>query len=123
MRPFISLCLLCLLVTCSSPKKELLPVKLSADSVIPRDEMIRVLVDVQLVEAALNLQKNRGENISHITGNYYQWLFRKYHISDQRFRDNLKYYRSDPENFSKMYEEVLKNLTDKANKAQPAVKK
>ena len=37
-------------------------------------------------------------------------------MSHQRFRDNLNYYKMDPENFSKMYEEVVKNLTDKANK-------
>jgi hypothetical protein len=116
MRPVIILCLFCFLVSCSGPQKELLPGRLSVDSVIPRDEMIRVLVDVQLVEASLNLQRNKGGNIPLLTQNYYQWLCRKYHMSHQRFRDNLNYYKMDPENFSKMYAEVLKNLTDKANK-------
>ena len=122
MRPFIILCLLCLLVSCGGQKNEYTP-KSATDSIIPREQMIRILVDVQLVEATLNLQKNRGQDISHLTGNYYQWLYRKYHISGKRFRNNLNIYRSDPQNFSRMYEEVLKNLTDQANKAAKPVKK
>jgi exopolyphosphatase/pppGpp-phosphohydrolase len=51
-----------------------------------------------------------------LTREYYQWLYRKYHMSQRRFKDNLNYYEMDPENFSKMYEEVLKNLTEKSAK-------
>jgi len=123
MRSVIIFCMLCFLVSCGGSKKELLPGKLSADSVIPRDEMIKVLVDVHLVEASLNLQKSRGGNVSQLTQNYYQWLCRKYHMSHQRFRDNLNYYKMDPQNFSKIYEEVVKILTDKASKAkEPGIK-
>lgn len=122
MRSVIVFCLVCLSISCSGPKHEY-PRGLSSDSVISRGQMIRILVDVQLVEATLNLEKNRGKDIAHLTGNYYQWLFRKYHISDKRFRNNLDYYRSDPENFSKMYEEVVKNLTDQANKSSQKGKK
>ena len=123
MRLVIIFCLLCFLASCGGPKKELLPGRLSADSVFPRDEMIRILVDVHLVEASLNLQKDRRGNVPLLTQNYYQWLYRKYHISHQRFRDNLNYYKMDTENFSKMYEKVVKNLNDKANKpVQPGKK-
>jgi hypothetical protein len=123
MRPVILFCLVCFLVSCGGPKKEVLPGKLSADSIIPRSKMIRILVDVHLVEASLNFQRNRGVNVSQLTQTYYQWLYTRYHMSHQRFRDNLNYYKMDPENFSKMYEEVVKNLTDKANKPVTPVKK
>jgi len=123
MRTVIIFCLLCLLISCGGPKKEYLPPRLSADSVIPRDDMIRVMVDVQLVEASLNYQRNKGGNIPLLTQRYYRWLCRKYHMSHQRFRDNLDYYKMDPENFSKMYGEVLKILTDKANKTGEPGKK
>ena len=123
MRLAIIFCLLCFLASCGGPKKELLPGRLSADSVFPRDEMIRILVDVHLVEASLNLQKDRRGNVPLLTQNYYQWLCRKYHMSHQRFRNNLNYYKMDTENFSKMYEKVVKNLNDKANKpVQPGKK-
>ena len=123
MRFVIIFCLLSLLASCGGPKTELLPGKLSADSVIPRDEMIRVLVDVHLIEASLVLQRNRGGNNPLLTQNYYQWLCGKYHMSHQRFRDNLNYYKMDPKNFSKIYQEVVKNLTDQAKKpGSPAEK-
>ena len=85
--------------------------------------MIKVLADVHLVEASLVLQRNRGENIPSLTQKYYQWLYRKYHISQYRFRDNLNYYKMDPENFSKMYQEVVIKLTDLAKPPQIPLKK
>ena len=118
MRTVIIICLISLLASCGGPKKELLPGTLSADSVIPRDEMIHVLVDVHLTEASLILQRNRGGNIPLLTQNYYQWLCGKYHMSHKRFRDNLTYYKMDTKNFSKMYQEVVKNLTDQAKKPE-----
>jgi len=123
MRPVIIFCLLCFLASCGGHKKELLPGRLSADSIIPLDEMIRVLVDVHLVEASLDLQKDRRGNVPLLTQNYYQWLCRKYHMSNRRFRDNLNYYKMDTENFNKMYIEVVKNLNDKANKPREPGKK
>jgi len=116
MRIVILACVLCLLASCSSPQKELLPAGLSADSVIPRNEMIGILVDVHLVEATLVIQKNKGGNIPLLTENYYSWLCRKHHVSDRRFRGNLDYYKRDPENFSKMYDEVLKILSAQVKK-------
>jgi len=122
MRCVILFCLICLLFACSSPKKELLPARLSADSVISSDEMIHILVDIHTIEAALVLQQSRKENVPLLTKNYYQWLFRKYHISQNRFRDNLNYYKMDPEKFSKMYHEVVKDLTEQAKKQEMPVK-
>jgi len=116
MRHVFFLCLIFLLASCRGPKTELLPAGLSADSVIQRKEMINILVDVHLVESSLDFQRNRRENIPVLTQRYYQWLCRKYHMSDKRFRGNLNYYKMDPENFSKMYMEVVNILTDKAKK-------
>jgi len=123
MRSVIILCLLSLLVSCGGTKTELLPGKLSADSIIPRDEMIRVLVDVHLIEATLVLQRNRGGNNPLLTQNYYQWLCWKYHMSHERFRDNFNYYKMDTKNFSMMYQEVVKNLTNQAKKPGDPVEK
>ncbi|MCX6247687.1 MAG: DUF4296 domain-containing protein [Bacteroidetes bacterium] len=123
MRTFIASCLICLLVSCNGHKKELLPAGLVADSILPREKMISVLVDVHLVEASLNIEKNRGGDIALLSENYYQGLCRKYHMSKRRFRENMNYYKMDPENFSKMYGEVLQNLTDLAKKEGQPVKR
>jgi hypothetical protein len=118
MRIVIIFCLFFLLASCGNPKTELLPPHLSADSVFSRDEMIHILVDIHLVEASLIFQRNRGKNMSLPSQNYYQWLYRKYHMSRQRLQGNLDYYRMDVRNFSKMYEEVVKDLTDQIKNPQ-----
>jgi hypothetical protein len=123
MRSVIIFCLLCLLVSCNKTKTETIPGSLVSDSIIPRDEMIQVLTDVHLIEASLVLQRNRGENIPLLTQKYYQWLNRKYHMSQRRFRDNLNYYKMNPENFSKLYEEVVINLTNQTKLPQNQQKK
>ena len=96
----------------------MLPPHLSADSVFTRDEMINVLVDVHLIEASLVYQRNHGGNIPQLTQSYYYWLYKKYHMSQQRLKGNLDYYKMDPKNFSKMYQEVIKTLTDQTKKPE-----
>jgi hypothetical protein len=118
MRIVIIFCLLGLLISCRGPKTELLPPHLTADSVFTRDEMIHMLVDLHLVEATLVFRRNREKNIPQLTQNYYQWLYKKYHMSPQRLRGNLDYYKMDPKNFSKMYQEVVKTLSDQAKKSE-----
>jgi hypothetical protein len=122
MRIVIIVCLLGLLASCRSYKTELIPPHLSADSVFTRDEMIKMLVDVHLVEASLVFQRNHGGNMPQLTQSYYQWLYSKYHMSNQRLRGNLDYYKMDPKNFSKMYQEVVRILTDQARKPEPQQK-
>jgi hypothetical protein len=123
MRIVIIFCLIGFLTSCRGPKTELLPPHLSADSVLTRDEMINVLVDVHLVEASLVFQRNHKGNIPQLTQNYYQWLYKKYHMSPQRLRGNLDYYKMDPKNFSKMYQDVVRTLTDRAKKPELQQKK
>jgi hypothetical protein len=113
MRCLISLILLCCLVSCGSHKTDTRPEKLPPDSIISRDRMIRILVDLHLVEATIQLQRNKGKDIRLMTQENYQWLFSRYHISRDRFTANLDYYKQDPENFGKMYEIVVKELTDR----------
>jgi hypothetical protein len=114
MRPAILLGLVWIMVSCSSPKSELLQAGLPADSVIQHDEMVKILVDMHLVEAALDLQRTRAADTPQLTQNYYQWLCRKYHISFHRLRENINYYKMDPASIGKIYKEVSKELNDMA---------
>jgi hypothetical protein len=89
---------------------------LPADSIIPREEMIRMLADVHTVEMALMFERNRGQDPQPMSVFYYKKLFSKYRMSRDRFTRNLAYYRDDPEELIKMYEEVV-DLLDKRAKA------
>ena len=116
MRCFISLILLCCLASCGHRKTETRLERLPADSVISRSQMIRLLVDLHLTEAALQLQRNRSGDIPMFSQEYFGWLYSRYHVTRKRFLANIDYYKQDPENFSKMYEEVLKELTGRWKK-------
>ena len=116
MRGFLALILFCCLVSCGNPKKTTLTGGLPADSIISRDQMVRIMVDLHLVEATLQLQRNKGKDTHLLTKEYYQWLYSRYHISRNRFMANLNYYKQDPENFGKIYELVLKELIHRSQK-------
>jgi hypothetical protein len=122
MRRCIALIILCCLVSCSHPEKKTRNGELPSDSVLSRSQMTRLLTDLHLVEGALQLERNRGANMQALSQQYYQWLFSRYHISRKRFLANLDYYKKDPETFQKIYEDVVKELTDRAKKP-PITKK
>jgi hypothetical protein len=88
------------------------------DSLIPQEEMIRIITDVHLTEAALIYLRNHGKNNKDLAPDYYNVLFSKYRMSKKRFSENLEYYQQDQENFIKMYEAVLNKLTSPSPKAK-----
>jgi hypothetical protein len=114
--------ILYVMTSCGDRNTSSLPASLPADSVIPREEMIHVLADIHLVEAALQVQRNQHLSLAQVTTGYYEWLCSKYHISKKKLMGNLGYYKQDPEKLNKMYEEVVKELTDRA-KNVPKLKK
>ena len=80
------------------------------DSIISRDQMVRILTDVHLAEAALAYLKTRGEQTKGFSNDYYNAVFSKYKISRKRFTSNFDYYKRDQEDLIKIYDEVIKNL-------------
>lgn len=103
-----------LLLSCGEPSviKEIDPI-VPSDSLIPKEKMIRLLVDIHIVEAALVVKRNETEETNDLAIQYYQAVFKKYGISRNRYDKNLKFYRQDPEEFGKMYEEVIRELTER----------
>lgn len=106
--PFILLA--CVFWGCGHRSKETVELTFPKDSVIGREQMIRILVDLQLMEAGLQLQKNSGIRNDSVEVIYYNGLCRKFHISMKRFKENLEYYQQDKEDFYMMYEDVMNRL-------------
>jgi hypothetical protein len=92
------------------------------DSLISRGEMIRILTDIHLTEAALGYLKTRGDASKSISDDYYNALFSKYKISRKNFQSNFDYYKLDQENLIKMYEEIIDNLEKMKKQGQPKKK-
>ena len=110
--------LLCtLLLGCSEKKdRSLSPFVIPADSVISPDKMVLIMADVHVIEAALLFESNEALESKEDVGFYYKGIFNKYHISPARYNQNLKFYRQNPENFARMYEQVIKVTDDRQKK-------
>lgn len=123
MRCLAFLSFLVILTGCKSSGEKDFPQGLMKDSIIPQTEMIDILADIHILEAALQIQRNKNGDVIAREDFYYKKLFSNYKVSRRRFELNLSYYERNPENFRKMYEEVVKeldtlqkqNLSSKAN--------
>jgi hypothetical protein len=80
------------------------------DSLISRRQMIRILTDVHLTEAAISFIKTKGDAPKNLSEDYYTAVFSKYKISRKNFESSFDYYKGDQEDLIKIYEEVIKNL-------------
>jgi hypothetical protein len=121
MRCIAVLSFLLLLAGCKSSGVKDLPAGLARDSIIPQTEMINLLVDVHILEAALQIKRNNIGDANPMELYYYNRLFSKYKLSRNRYKLNLEWYEQDPESFRKMYEVVEQKL-DEAAKRSKSVK-
>lgn len=108
-----------ILCGCKSSGGKDLPYGLVKDSIISRTLMINILADVHVIEAVLQFQRNKNGDVGKMEDFYYDKLFSKYKMSKGRFELNLNYYEMDPENFRKMYDEVVKKIETSAKMADP----
>ena len=110
----ITICLCFLLVSCME-KKEIPSgdASIPADSLISSEKMIHIIADVHVVEAALLLERNQEVETKANAEFYYQAIFRKNHISQTRYDENLRYYSQNPSEFVKMYDKVIQELENR----------
>ncbi|MBE0648866.1 MAG: DUF4296 domain-containing protein [Bacteroidales bacterium] len=95
---------------CVPDRKSEIVSTIHADSIIPEAQMILMLADAHVIEAALVIARNRGINTKEQGNYYYTGLFSKYGVSRERYQQNIDFYRSNPELFIHLYEEVNKEL-------------
>lgn len=72
--------------------------------IIPRDKMISVLTDIQVVDAYVSalpidsLKKNKID--------FYTSVFKKYQTDSTQFRKSMEFYSKDPDQMQLMYEKI-----------------
>ena len=76
-----------LLVSCSSEKKKQAPTVLLSET-----EMVDVLTDVQIMEAAIAYKKNINQPTEYFKTAGYDTIFSHYGITDSIFKANMIYY-------------------------------
>ena len=104
---------LLLLFACTRDQQPVEAELMPADSIIPEGEMVLLLADVHIIEAALTIERNRGQDADSLANYYYSGVFKKYRISRKRYQENLEYYRKDPDGFFILYGKVNKELIDR----------
>jgi len=80
---------------------------------IPREQLIRLMADVELTEAALKLKqvKMSRDSVKLIAEKCYDSLYHFYGVTPELFRENLRYYQLDMEEFQAITDSVIINLT------------
>jgi hypothetical protein len=122
-------------LACNQPKEK--AVEKPAD-LIPEDKMVQVLADVHLLEAALNLRFPQANHPLHNNGpielmhdtivpnnfpdansqvplSWYD-IFQKNGVTKKQYESSMKWYCSDPEKLSALYDDVIVELTKRQTK-------
>ncbi|MBW6492274.1 MAG: DUF4296 domain-containing protein [Lentimicrobium sp.] len=89
-------------------------------NIIPRGEMIRIMSDVEITEAALRFMQSKvsRDSLEVITEKSFDSLYIFYGITPAQFKENLIYYQQDLKNFEKMIDEVMLIITKSKDSVQ-----
>jgi hypothetical protein len=81
------------------------------DSVLPEEKMAEIFVDLNLLEATLNIHAG---NINSLAGNSSKLkvnFYSKHQVSKEQFDESYKFYTENPELLVEIYTLVLNNLS------------
>jgi hypothetical protein len=94
----------------------------SEKNIIPRKELIPVLVDIHLMDAMLSDIEYREQIIQSDTADYYKAVIRQHGYSKAQFDSSISYYSQDLKKFDKIYQEVLVRLSKLETEAQEKIR-
>ena len=83
--------------------------------IIKHDQMVSVLTEVHIIDGGIySIGQNPDSLYKYGTGRYLA-LFKKHHTDSAQFTKSLKYYTTQPVELQAMYDQIIKNLTKKAD--------
>lgn len=84
------------------------------DRLIPQDTMVMILRDIHFAEARVNkLNVSATDSTRLIFEVAEKKIYQKYHIDTTVYRQNYRYYVTDPERFGELYKKVVKDIEDR----------
>ena len=102
---------ICLFFSCSSEKKKQAPTVLLSET-----QMVDVLTDVQIMEAAIGYKKNINQPTEYLKTIGYDTLFSHYGITDSIFKATMVYYYDiEPLTLIRIYDSVESRLARMKN--------
>jgi hypothetical protein len=91
------------LFACSNSSKVGIP-----DNVLPKEKMADVLVDVHLMEAAMNINASSTDKFN---SSLKIDVYKKHKITKQQYENSFEFYTQNPELLGEVYQLVLSNLS------------
>ena len=83
-----------------------------ASEIVPREEMIEILTDIQIFESVNQIRKDRSKEGFELY-RAYKWVFEQHDITEEIFRRSLEHYAEDPIDFEAIYDEVMIRISEK----------
>lgn len=88
-------------------------IKIPSD-IVPKDSMVFILMDIHIAEAGVKTLS--ADSVLINTNSYYDFIFKKHHISEEQYKKSLAFYTDNPillqEIYTKMTEEMSKKETE-----------
>lgn len=106
MKIYIKIFFLTLLTSCSSSAIVTIP-----DDVLHEEKMADVMVDVHLLEAALNISTYNKDRVTVGTINPTSDILKKNHITKKQFDESFDFYSRNPQLLGQVYDLVLNDLS------------
>ncbi|MBP8041513.1 MAG: DUF4296 domain-containing protein [Bacteroidales bacterium] len=91
---------------CSKDKRVSIP-----DEVIPPEQMVPVLVDFHLAEAALVKAREAQKDVDFLRDHYFNSILKKYNISYSKFYGSMKFYSENLKELYIIYGDVVSELS------------
>ncbi len=110
--PLVASCFL-FLVFCSCSKSK---VK-TPEGVLSQKEMIPILVDVHIAQAAAGLH-NEADTARFTLNDYLPYILKTHHVEKIVYDSSISFYTLHPEIMQEMYDEVINELSKKQGEAQ-----
>lgn len=83
------------------------------EHLLSQEEFTNMLTDSYFVEAAIRQEVGKGAKGEEMSRYFYPQLFEKYHITEQDFKDNIKYYARNPELMQQIQTDMVNRLAIK----------
>jgi hypothetical protein len=79
--------------------------------IIPPDSMVLILTDIQVTEAILREYQRTGREDEDRNKRYYQQIFEKYELSNERYDQSIIFYEKNPDLYFEIYKDIVSLLT------------
>jgi len=100
------LCFFSLVVSCDKQKSTQ-----SEKLNLTEKQMIEIIKEIQITEAALNYKRNIGSSVEENKDLYFDLVFKNHKITPEIFKENLLQYSKSPEKLEAIYDSVIISLT------------